>query len=137
MPSDSSASISTDLVNAVPDRGGPTASNGARVVIPKAARLVADGLRERILTKAWATGAHLPPVEALIEEFAVSRATLREALNILEAEGLVQLRRGPGGGATVTAPDGQAIMRSMGSLLRFEGTTVEEIMEVRLVVDPL
>jgi GntR family transcriptional repressor for pyruvate dehydrogenase complex len=137
MPSDSSASISPDLANVVSLRGGPTGLNATRVVIPKAARIVADTLRERILTDAWAPGAQLPPVEALIDEFAVSRATLREALNILEAEGLVRLRRGPGGGASVTAPDGLAITRSLGSLLRFEGTTVEEIMEVRLVVDPL
>ena len=67
----------------------------------------------------------------------MSRATLREALNVLESEGLVRLRRGPGGGAIVTAPDGLAIMRSLESLLRFEGTTMEQVMEVRLVVDPL
>jgi GntR family transcriptional repressor for pyruvate dehydrogenase complex len=110
---------------------------GARVVVPKAARLVAETLRERILTREVPIGAHLPSAEALLEEFGVSRATLREALNVLESEGLVQLRRGPGGGAIVTAPDGLAIMRSLESLLRFQGTTVEQIMEVRLVVDPL
>jgi DNA-binding FadR family transcriptional regulator len=107
------------------------------VVVPKAARIVADALRERILTKQVATGSHLPSAEELLAEFGVSRATLREALNVLESEGLVRLRRGPGGGAIVTAPDGLAITRSLDSLLRFEGTTVEQVMEVRLVVDPL
>jgi DNA-binding FadR family transcriptional regulator len=106
-------------------------------VVPKAARIVADTLRERILGKQVETGSHLPSAEQLIEEFGVSRATLREALNVLESEGLVRLRRGPGGGAIVTAPDGLAIMRSLDSLLRFEGTTVEQVMQVRLVVDPL
>jgi len=115
----------------------PAGTSTTRVVVPKAARMVADALRERILDKQVVAGSHLPPAEVLIEEFGVSRATLREALNVLESEGLVRLRRGPGGGAIVTAPDGQAIMRSLDSLLRFEGTTVEQVMEVRLVVDPL
>ena len=112
-------------------------AESGKVVLPKAARLVAEALRERIVTKQFETGAHLPAPETLIAEFGVSRATLREALNVLESEGLVRLRRGPGGGAIVTAPDGQAIMRSLESLLRFEGTTLEEVMAVRLVVDPL
>ena len=117
---------------------GPVPLNpGARVVVPKAARLVAETLRERILAHDFAPGTHLPAVDVLLEEFGVSRATLREALNVLESEGLVTLRRGPGGGAIVTAPDGLAITSSLEALLRFEGTTVEQIMEVRLVVDPL
>jgi DNA-binding FadR family transcriptional regulator len=119
----------------------PTSPSAAapktRVVVPKAARLVADTLRERILTKECEAGSHLPSADTLIDEFGVSRATLREALNVLESEGLVRLRRGPGGGAIVTAPDGLAITRSLESLLRFEGTTMEQVMEVRLVVDPL
>jgi GntR family transcriptional regulator, transcriptional repressor for pyruvate dehydrogenase complex len=115
----------------------PPRTSTNRVVVPKAARIVADALRERILTNEVATGSHLPSAEDLLAEFGVSRATLREALNVLESEGLVRLRRGPGGGAIVTAPDGLAITRSLDSLLRFEGTTVEQVMEVRLVVDPL
>ena len=123
----------TDVTAQIAAIGAPT----TRVVVPKAARIVADALRERILTKEVETGSHLPSAETLLEEFGVSRATLREALNVLESEGLVRLRRGPGGGAIVTAPDGLAIMRSLDSLLRFEGTTVEQVMQVRLVVDPL
>jgi GntR family transcriptional regulator, transcriptional repressor for pyruvate dehydrogenase complex len=115
----------------------PATGTATRVVVPKAARIVADALRERILAKQVEAGSHLPSAEELLVEFGVSRATLREALNVLESEGLVRLRRGPGGGAIVTAPDGLAITRSLDSLLRFEGTTVEQVMEVRLVVDPL
>jgi GntR family transcriptional repressor for pyruvate dehydrogenase complex len=117
--------------------GHTSLAPATRVVVPKAARMVAETLRERILRREVPIGAHLPPVDDLLAEFGVSRATLREALNSLESEGLVQLRRGPGGGAIVTAPDGLAIMRALESLLRFEGTTVEQLMEVRVVVDPL
>jgi GntR family transcriptional repressor for pyruvate dehydrogenase complex len=109
----------------------------ARVVVPKAPRLVAESLRERILTGEFAPDAYLPPADDLIVEYGVSRPTLREALNVLEADGLVRLRRGPSGGAIVQAPDSVAITRSLESLLRFEGTSIEQLMEVRLVVDPV
>jgi DNA-binding FadR family transcriptional regulator len=108
-----------------------------RVVVPKAPRLVAESLRERILGGEFAPDAYLPTTDELIEEYGVSRPTLREALNVLEADGLVRLRRGPSGGAIVQAPDSVAITRSLESLLRFEGTSMEQLMEVRLVVDPV
>ena len=81
-------------------------------------------------------GSYLPAAGLLLEEFGVSRPTLREALNALETDGLIQLRRGPNGGAIVQNPDNAAIIRQLGFLLRFEGTTMEELMDVRLVVDP-
>jgi GntR family transcriptional repressor for pyruvate dehydrogenase complex len=144
MPSNSSVSTSADPMSEVTPTdntdtplGHTSLAPATRVVVPKAARLVAETLRERILSREVPIGAHLPPADALLTEFGVSRATLREALNVLESEGLVEVRRGPGGGAIVTAPDGLAIMRSLESLLRFEGTTMEQLMEVRLVVDPL
>jgi GntR family transcriptional repressor for pyruvate dehydrogenase complex len=113
------------------------AQNRLRVVVPKAPRLVAESLRERILEGEFEPDELLPSSDQLLEEYGVSRSTLREALNHLEAEGLVRLRRGPGGGAIVQAPDSVAITRSLESLLRFEGTTIEQLMEVRMVVDPV
>jgi len=108
-----------------------------RVVVTKAPRLVAESLRERILEGEFAPDELLPSPDVLTDEYGVSRPTLREALNVLEADGMIRLRRGPGGGATVQAPDSVAITRSLESLLRFEGTTMEQLMEVRMVVDPL
>ncbi|HEY8217925.1 MAG TPA: FCD domain-containing protein [Acidimicrobiia bacterium] len=115
----------------------PAARARPRVAVTKAPRLVAESLRERILDGEFAPDALLPATEALVDEYGVSRPTVREALNVLEADGLVRLRRGPGGGAIVQAPDSVAITRSLESLLRFEGTTIEQLMEVRFVVDPL
>jgi GntR family transcriptional repressor for pyruvate dehydrogenase complex len=115
----------------------PPARTRPRVTVTKAPRLVADSLRERIMSGEFPRDSLLPPTEELVDEYGVSRPTVREALNVLEAEGLVRLRRGPGGGATVQPPDSAAITRSLESLLRFEGTTMEQLMEVRFVVDPL
>ena len=119
-----------------PSTEGATSSR-LRVTFPKAAQIVAEAIREQILKRNFPTGSRLPSSEELMEEFGISRPTLREALNSLESEGLVRMRRGPGGGAIVQAPDGASILSSLESLLRFEGTTLEQVMAVRCVIDPL
>jgi GntR family transcriptional regulator, transcriptional repressor for pyruvate dehydrogenase complex len=118
---------------------GPTmlSPSDSRVVTPKAARQISETLKKRILAGEFPPGSYLPAAGLLLEEFGVSRPTLREALNALETDGLIQLRRGPNGGAIVQNPDNAAIIRQLQFLLRFEGTTIEELMDVRLVVDPL
>jgi GntR family transcriptional regulator len=59
-------------------------------------RLVADELRRRILAGAIAPGQLLPSETVLIEEFGVSRGTIREAVALLRAEGLVVTEHGRG-----------------------------------------
>jgi GntR family transcriptional regulator, transcriptional repressor for pyruvate dehydrogenase complex len=116
--------------------GLPSKGN-SRVVTPKAARQIAESLKDRILSGEFPPGSYLPPAGDLLEEFGVSRPTLREALNALETDGLVRLRRGPNGGAIVQSPDNGAIIRQLGFLLRYAGTTIEQLMDVRILVDPL
>lgn len=118
---------------------GPPAlfASDSRVVTPKAARQISESLKERILEGEFPPGSYLPAAGLLLEEFGVSRPTLREALNTLETDGLIRLRRGPNGGAIVQSPDSAAIIRQLGFLLRYDGTTIEQLMDVRLVVDPL
>jgi DNA-binding FadR family transcriptional regulator len=108
--------------------------NGA--VKRKAARIVADALQERILAAEFVPGDFLPPVDELMDEFDVSRPTLREALNLLESAGFVRLKRGPGGGTVVRTPDQSEVVRALDALLRYDGTTPFHIMEVRLVLEP-
>ena len=105
-------------------------------VPPKAARLVADALTERIVDGEYNPGDLLPPANELTAEFGISRPTLREALNLLESAGFVSLRRGPGGGARVRAPDQSEVVRALDALLRYEQTSPLHIMEVRLLLEP-
>ncbi len=74
----------------------PTVNESSRI-----ARL----LRDLILSKEIGDGGKLPPEVALSSSFGVSRATVREALRILAAEGLIVSRRGVGGGTYVVFPD--------------------------------
>lgn len=66
--------------------------------------MVADTLRHRILSGQLADGSTLPKQEELIEEFGVSKPSMREAFRILETEGLITVQRGNVGGAIVHAP---------------------------------
>ena len=65
------------------------------------AEQVADELRRRILGGELADGSVLPKEDELLLEFPVSKPSLREAMRILEAEGLLRVRRGKLGGAVV------------------------------------
>jgi DNA-binding GntR family transcriptional regulator len=62
-------------------------------------RLIADQLRHRIISQRLEAGSSLPSESQLREEFGVSRTTIRRALDLLRAEGLVV--REPGVGTRV------------------------------------
>jgi GntR family transcriptional repressor for pyruvate dehydrogenase complex len=94
---------------------------------PRLADLVADELRERILTHQLPDGALIPKQEDLLEEFGVSAPPIREALRILETEGLVQVRRGNTGGATVQAPRAEKVAYMLGLVLQAREASVEDV----------
>ncbi len=63
---------------------------------------IAEGLRQRILSGELPPGARLESEAALSARLATSKWTLREALKSLETQGLIRIRSGPGGGASIT-----------------------------------
>jgi DNA-binding FadR family transcriptional regulator len=117
---------------AVPVRG-PV---GQRVRAPKTAELIASHLRGRIVRGELATGQTLPSEGALMETFGVSRPTLREAFRILETESLINVRRGSRGGARVVAPDVAVAARYVGLLLQVTRTTIADVQQARMVIEP-
>ena len=112
---------------------GPISTGTAAEIvrIPKAAELVARGLRGRILRGELPEGAPLPPEGQLLEQFGVARTTVREAIRILESEGLLVVRRGAGGGARVWAPSEEAVARYTGLVLQFQGATLADVHQAR------
>lgn len=84
----------------------------------------------------YPVGSLLPPERELAQRLAVSRATLREAIAALREAGLVETRRGRGGGSTVTSPTRG---RFRGGLSRVSPTTKSDwldALEFRRVVEP-
>jgi DNA-binding FadR family transcriptional regulator len=98
--------------------------------------MVAAHLRRQIVLGELKEGDQLPSESVLMEEFGVSRPTLREAFRILEAEGAITVRRGVRGGARVQAPDINVAARQVGLLLQYRGALLSDVYEVRAVLEP-
>lgn len=115
-----------------------TASGGVGdlVRIPKMAEIIASRLRRRIARGELKEGDVLPPEAALMEQFGVSRPSLREAFRILEAEALISVRRGARGGAQVHVPDGRVAARYTGLVLEYRGTTIKDVHDALLAIEP-
>ena len=98
--------------------GGPRRLNTRSV-----AEAVASQLRSRILDGDLTDGSELPTEAVLLEEFPVSRPSLREAFRILETEGLLTVRRGKRGGTVITHPTPDTAAYHVGLLLHSRGTS--------------
>lgn len=104
--------------------------------VPKAPEIVADKIRARIVAGTLRVGEFLPAEGRLIEEFGVSRPTLREAFRILEAQRLITVTRGARGGALIHAPDPELISVYTLLVLQGERTTVSETFDTRRLLEP-
>lgn len=69
--------------------------------------------------------------------FGVSRVIVREAVRDLERAGLIEIRRGPQGGAFVLPMTHAAVSMVMQDTLRLGKAGVADIMEVRLDMEPV
>lgn len=103
---------------------------------PKTAELIATHLRRQIVRGDLVPGEMLPPEVQLMEQFGVSRPTLREAFRILESELLIIVRRGSRGGAQVLAPDPSVAAGYVGVLLQIQGTTINDVYQARMISEP-
>src|SRR5258706_16467421 len=78
----------------------------------KVASLVARRIVRTIVDEGLEPGAPLEPEALMLHRFGVSRASLREALRILETQGLITIKPGPGGGPSVAAVDSTNFART-------------------------
>lgn len=102
---------------------------------PKMANRVAAALRKMIVRGEIPEGTMLPPESELMEQFGVSRPTLREAFRVLESEDLLHIRRGVRGGAQVTRPKRETLARFAGLILESEGVTVKDVYDARIALE--
>jgi DNA-binding FadR family transcriptional regulator len=102
---------------------------------PKMADRVAAQLRRMFIRGEIKEGSMLPPESELIEQFGVSRPTLREAFRVLESESLIEVQRGVRGGARVSRPSRQTLARYAGLILEFEGVTLKDVYDARAALE--
>ncbi|WP_370326617.1 FadR/GntR family transcriptional regulator [Euzebya sp.] len=108
----------------------PSRARGIRL-----AEIVAADLREQILTGGF-DGDSLPKQDDLMDMFGVSGPSLREALRILEAEGLVTVRRGKVGGAEIHRPSGASAAYMTAVTLQGERTTLDDLSDALRMLEP-
>lgn len=99
--------------------------------------MVADQIRERILRGDLTEGDLLPKEAELREQYPVNVQSLREAMRILEAEGLVKVRRGNRGGAVVHRPTAGNVAYSLSMVLAMSATEIDDVGRALLEVEPL
>jgi GntR family transcriptional repressor for pyruvate dehydrogenase complex len=97
--------------------------------------LIVDQVRLLIRQQQLNPGDRLPAERELCERFGVSRVTVREALRVLEANGLVEVRVGARGGAFVTKPSSERLGEGIADLLTLSAITAAEVTEARLILE--
>jgi GntR family transcriptional regulator, transcriptional repressor for pyruvate dehydrogenase complex len=102
---------------------------------PRVAEMIANDLRRRIITGELTET--LPREAELVEMFGVSRPSMREAIRILETEGLLHIRRGKLGGAVIHRPTAESAAFHLGLVLQADAVTIEDLAEARLAIEPV
>jgi GntR family transcriptional regulator, transcriptional repressor for pyruvate dehydrogenase complex len=97
---------------------------------------IADELRGLIIAGGLDEGDLLGTEADLIERFEVSRPSLREALRILEAEGLISVVRGALGGVVVHRPDQRMTSRAAALVLQSRSVSLADVFEASAVIEP-
>lgn len=98
---------------------------------------IADELRKLIVTGKLSEGDSLGREPELVERFGVSRPSLREALRILEAEGLISVVRGMLGGVVVHEPDQRMTARTAALVLQARNVPLADVYEARTLLEPI
>lgn len=106
------------------------------ILVPKASDILADRLRDMILSGRMTPGASLPAERELVAESGLSRSSVREALRVLEVEGLITTRPGRSGGSTVRLPGRGSVARTMQLFVRSHSVRLGALLECRLAVEP-
>lgn len=115
-------------------------SNGTPQAKPvrfqRLAEQVADDLRNRILLGDLGEDTGLPVEEVLRAQYPVSKPTLREAMRVLEAEGLITVRRGSVGGAIVHPPTAANVAYTLGLVLASRRVDIADVGTALRAVEP-
>jgi DNA-binding FadR family transcriptional regulator len=98
---------------------------------------VARILREDILSGRYRSGERLPIERELSERFEVSRSVIRQALLILDQQGLVRVRSGVGGGPFVAHETLPAAIAAFENLLAVDASSLEEFLRAKHALEPV
>src|ERR671935_3167782 len=90
---------------------------------PRASGEIVAQIERAIFGGHLSSGDRLESERELAEEFGVSRITVRDALRILEARGLIKVKVGASGGAFVSEANMDRVAESLSTMLRLRRLT--------------
>jgi len=97
---------------------------------------VADEIKQWVVERDLRQGAKLPSEADMIALFGVSKGTVREAMRILEAQGLVITRTGPGGGSFVGKVSAERARSLLANYFYFQDLSIADIYQMRRALEP-
>ncbi|MET0984963.1 MAG: GntR family transcriptional regulator, partial [Steroidobacteraceae bacterium] len=104
---------------------------------PKLAEEVARRIEKDIIAGGWEEGRFIGSEADLVKRYGVSRWSIREAISILERDGLARMRRGGNGGLFVATPGADAAVEALRNYLEFSRVSVEDIIAARAPIEEL
>lgn len=112
---------------------GPLTQGRARRSRPV---VVADAIKDWVVERGLQPGDRLPGEADLIARFGMSKGTIREAMRLLQAQGLVVTKTGPGGGSFVGEVSKDRAHALLGNYFFFRNISIDDIYQVRIALEP-
>ncbi|MDV2475567.1 FadR/GntR family transcriptional regulator [Rhodococcus zopfii] len=103
----------------------------------KVSKTVARMVAKEIADRGLAPGSALEAESEMARRFGVGRASVREGLRLLEAQGLVTVRQGLGGGPIVSEPSGSEFGDTLSMYLQARDVSFREVADAALEMEGL
>ncbi|MEQ9039577.1 MAG: FCD domain-containing protein [Silicimonas sp.] len=97
---------------------------------------VAEEIKQWVVEKGMEPGDRLPGEAELIDRFGMSKGTIREAMRLLQAQGLVVTKTGPGGGSFVGEVSADRANALLANYFYFQNISIDDIYAVRIALEP-
>lgn len=110
------------------------------VAIPRSGKVserIAREILADIVDTEMAVGAVLPSESLMLDRYKVGRASLREALRILEVHDFIRVKPGPGGGPVVGSVTEGGFGRTSTFFFQATRATLSDLIEARATIEPL
>lgn len=119
-----------------PDVAGPPSSR-APAPRSRAHELVIDAIEDQVMAGRLVVGDALPPERELAAKLEVSRASVREAIRVLESQGVLHSRVGSGSaaGTFITAMSSAALTRLLRMHVGLSNFPIKDVIEVRVALE--
>lgn len=101
----------------------------------KISDLIVDEVKRLIVSEELNPGDRLPSEKNLIEQYEVSKGTVREAMKALEVEGLIKTKPGPGGGAWLTEVGTEPASKALRNYLYFRHISAKQLYQMRKLIE--